>query len=77
MTVRIEMYRTPHRRWCIFDCPKRPGNECKVMLKPWPITDGKTWEMTGSEDAPTLSPSIDCQKCGWHGFIQNGHTVPA
>lgn len=76
MTVRIEPEGRPHRRWCIFECPKRPGNECKVMLKPWPIAGGKTWEMTGSEDAPTLSPSIDCQKCGWHGFIQNGKTVP-
>ena len=36
---------------------------------------GKTWEMTGDEDAPTLSPSIDCQKCGWHGFIQQGKLV--
>lgn len=74
MGARIEDEGRPLRRWCVFDCPNRPGHECKVMLKPWPVTDGKTWEMTGDEKTPTLSPSIDCQKCGWHGFIRDGQT---
>lgn len=73
--VHIEVYRLPDRRFCVFECPKRPGNECKVMLKPWPVSDGKTWTMTGDENAPTLTPSINCQKCGWHGFITGGETV--
>ena len=74
MPCRIEDELRPLRRWCVFDCPNRPGHECRVMLKPWPVSDGKTWELIGDESAPTLSPSINCEKCGWHGFIRNGQT---
>lgn len=34
----------------------------------------KSWTWDGNVDAPTLSPSINCQTdgCGWHGFIEGG-----
>lgn len=54
-----------------FNCPRKPGHECMVLLKPWPIS-APTWTWDGNEAAPTLSPSINCSECGWHGFIQNG-----
>jgi hypothetical protein len=32
-----------------------------------------SWEMTGTPDALTLRPSINCQGCcGWHGWLTNG-----
>lgn len=34
------------------------------------------WKMEKA-DPLTLSPSILCQICGHHGFIQNGQWVPA
>jgi hypothetical protein len=46
----------------------------------------KHWEMTGTLEGGdlTLSPSILCvlgsattEKCGFHGFVQNGKWVPA
>lgn len=44
-----------------------------------PLTTGASWEMSGTEDAPTLSPSIDNRPTppphghtGWHGFLTNG-----
>lgn len=48
-----------------------PLKECHVLLKPWPI-NAPTWEWNGSEAAPTVSPSIQCDDCGWHGFIKDG-----
>lgn len=35
-----------------------------------------TWTATGPHDAPTVSPSIDCKVCGWHGFIVAGQLQP-
>mgnify|MGYP007031245924 CR=1 FL=1 len=32
------------------------------------------WDMSGTADKPTFSPSIDCKGC-WHGFIENGRCV--
>jgi hypothetical protein len=29
------------------------------------------WSLTGTPDAPTISPSINCENC-WHGFIEQG-----
>jgi hypothetical protein len=75
MGVRIDHY-GPMRDRIYFDCPRRPGHECHVLLKPWPIIGGKTWDWDGNEEAPTLTPSINCNggpsSCGWHGFIQQG-----
>lgn len=83
MSVRIE--RMDDRRVkCVFPCPldheatgDRIGRECWVMLKPWPVSDDKTWAWDGNESAPTLSPSIQCVKCGWHGHIVAGRLANA
>jgi hypothetical protein len=36
--------------------------------------EGRRWTRTGDTlDTLTLSPSVDCSKCGhWHGFVANG-----
>lgn len=61
----------PNRKRLFFECPRRQGHECHVLLKPWPIS-GPTWDWDGNEAAPTLSPSINCGDCGWHGHIITG-----
>lgn len=71
--VRIEQCGPKHSRFW-FDCPKTPGKECHVLLKPWPI-NAPTWEWDGNAQEPTLSPSIDCTDCGWHGHIVKGKTI--
>lgn len=68
--IRIEHY-DERRSRCFFPCPRRPGTECHVLLKPWPI-NAPTWDWDKNESAPTLSPSIDCSDCGWHGHIVKG-----
>lgn len=32
------------------------------------------WDMSGSQQLPTFSPSINCKSC-WHGYIRNGRCV--
>lgn len=32
---------------------------------------GATWTLTGTEAAPTLSPSVNAEGI-WHGFLTNG-----
>jgi hypothetical protein len=78
MAIEIEDY-GPKRKRLWFDCPRRLGERCMVLLKPWPI-NAPTWDWDGNEQAPTLSPSINCNGtggCGWHGFIQAGKLVGA
>lgn len=57
-----------------FRCP-RDRYYCGVPITPSPPNSrGCAWTQTGPDDAPTLSPSINCNGggCGWHGFIENG-----
>lgn len=57
------------KRRIFFRCPN--GNLCNVPIAPTRLRNGATWQWNGNEDAPTLSPSIDCKGC-WHGHIRNG-----
>lgn len=35
--------------------------------------DRPSWELTGTDDAPTLTPSVNCTGCcGWHGYLTAG-----
>lgn len=36
----------------------------------------RSWTLSGSIDAPTLSPSINCEGC-WHGWIKAGEFFQA
>lgn len=58
-----------------FDCPNRPGCRCYVPIRR-EVHKGKTWKWNGDLAAPTITPSIDCTLCGWHGFITNGEIKP-
>lgn len=60
-------------KWCIYPCQQKDadGKTCRVSVSAG--YNGRVWSVTGPADAPTISPSIDCQGgCGWHGFINAG-----
>lgn len=42
-----------------------------------PIDPLYGWSFSGTEDAPTLLPSILHGVCNWHGYLTNGEWVPA
>lgn len=48
-----------------------PVEACEAWLN-----GGVMWWWDGNEDAPTLTPSVDCSETGgWHGFIRAGELV--
>ncbi len=57
-------------RRIMFICPNSKGY-CGVPVLP--TENGWTWD--GYEDAPTLTPSIMCHGCGWHGYITAGQFI--
>lgn len=73
-------------RWCLFPCqnpatlhlPSEERMVCRVPIKPHVLPNGAgwTWDESTPPEAPTLSPSINCQSdtC-WHGYIVNGEVV--
>lgn len=69
--MRIESY-GPKRNKLHFPCPRIKDRECFVLLKPWPIIGAATWTWNENAEKPTLTPSINCGTCGWHGFIVDG-----
>lgn len=64
-------------KWCAYPCqrPDAEARECMVPVDPRYTTGA--WAASGPTNAPTLSPSIDCRICGWHGFIVDGKAVAA
>jgi hypothetical protein len=65
-----------------FRCPK--GRRCHGLLiagRSGLKRDGHganggvpQWDLSGTPDAPTFHPSINCKGC-WHGFIEKGRCV--
>lgn len=61
--------------YCFFTCPRGKGR-CVVPIKPNanpPHNRGWSWD--GNVQAPTLSPSILCHGCEWHGYVRAGKLV--
>jgi hypothetical protein len=61
-----------------FKCPKHPTNRCEGLLIRGPDEKPRpSWVWDGNRDAPTFSPSINCQTCPgkWHGYIERGRCV--
>lgn len=61
-----------------FKCPNNPrGGMCSGLLirgaaNPGSAAGGSpSWIWDGNVQAPTFSPSINCERC-WHGFIERG-----
>jgi hypothetical protein len=63
--------------YLLYVCPRHgsgsPSHLCGVPIAPGKLENGAQWHRSGSLDAPTLMPSVNCVGgCGWHGFITNG-----
>lgn len=70
-------------KWLLFPCagwPRRTSHGvegyCSVPIGQQRDGKGNTWTWDGNIERPTLSPSIDCGDCKWHGHIQNGEYNP-
>jgi hypothetical protein len=64
-----------------FKCPRHPTNRCEGLIIRGRGHDipKRAWIWNGNRQAPTFSPSINCQSCPgkWHGYIENGRCVNA
>lgn len=69
---RITTDEATSQRWFWFKCPGACGVTAAVALRPV-VAPGthQSWELSGTEDAPTLQPSINHVGC-WHGWLRNG-----
>lgn len=55
-----------------YHCRLHLSNMCSVNIANAGYKIPKrSWVLTGTKDAPTLEPSINCENC-WHGYIQCG-----
>lgn len=63
------------QRYLWLACP----GDCQ-MVSPLPIRphagSGASWELSGTPEAPTLSPSVHHVGC-WHGWLRAGELVVA
>lgn len=64
-------------KWLRFRCARRSEERCMVPIAPQgtPNAPGG-WQWDDNRESPSLTPSIHCVSCGWHGFITNGQMVP-
>ena len=59
-------------KWLAFPC-QGGDRVCRIPLAPQRGAQGQTWAlMSGDGDPVTVHPSIDCQTCGFHGWIRDG-----
>ena len=63
---------TGGQRYFWFCCPGPCRQVAAIALRPVvsPISQD-SWELSGTPDAPTLSPSINHVGC-WHGWLRDG-----
>lgn len=59
-------------KWLAYPC-QGGDRVCRIPLAPQRGAQGQTWALLSGEGAPvTVSPSIDCRTCGFHGHIRDG-----
>lgn len=55
-----------------FWCRQRQTTLCSLNLRGrGHDVEKKSWILSGTVDAPTLLPSVNCKEC-WHGFLRDG-----
>ena len=55
-----------------FACRSQKGNRCSINIRNAGYNFPQhNWNLTGTPDTPTISPSINCDGC-WHGYIEQG-----
>lgn len=55
---------------CGYICPGCGGEDFMSLH------DEQGWRFSGSEESPSLRPSVLHTPCGWHGYLTNGEWVP-
>lgn len=50
------------------------GSHCQIPVRKGAARMGesKVWGWDGKVENPTVTPSIDCTKCGFHKTLQSG-----
>lgn len=57
----------------IWICPGGCGRESTILFRGrCDRGDGHAWDWNGSEEKPTLNPSILSMACKWHGYLVDG-----
>jgi hypothetical protein len=68
---------SPGGRYLLYVCPRGAGY-CGVPVRPNVLPNGAGWHHDGDDDAPTLTPSVNCVGgCGWHGWVRAGSLTDA
>jgi hypothetical protein len=55
-----------------FQCPNGRGWCSGLLIRNGHHNVHPSWSWDRNIDAPTFSPSINCLRCGWHGWIKEG-----
>ncbi len=64
-------------KWLRFGCRCDARITCAIALRPQKNAVGASWGWDGNREAPTVTPSINCEKgCGWHGWLKAGEFTP-
>jgi hypothetical protein len=64
------------QRWFAFCCPGPCKTVAMLAIRPVVKASGHSWDLSGTDDAPTLHPSINHVSC-WHGWLRDGVFTPA
>lgn len=59
-----------------YQCP-RTGQHCGSIRVHLTNKTPRVWIWDGNFEKPTITPSINCGNCGWHGYLQAGSFVDA
>lgn len=59
----------------IYTCPKDGKTRCSIAIYPEKNANDNSWHWNENRASPTAMPSINCNHCKWHGFLQNGKFV--
>lgn len=49
------------------------GSQCQIPLIVGPPKNSNVWGWDGNVETPTVSPSINCSKCGFHKTLTGGN----
>ena len=65
---------TGRKKWVEFWVPGQK-TPFAVPIYPQKNESGATWRLSGDDDAPTLTPSVDVKDI-WHGWLREGVASP-
>lgn len=54
-----------------YECRSQKGHCSVNIANAGYQIEKRNWKLTGTVDAPTITPSINCADC-WHGFLRDG-----